>query len=187
MKGVNLPVAKRYATALFELAKEKGLVEEIDQQAMYLEKKLSDPEVRRFIQHPEISLEAKLQFIQELFEEPPARPLLELIRLMLRRGRAADIQAVLDYYDILTDRYRGVEDVVVESAVELTEEEKQELLAVIKKFSDYNFRTTFRVNPDLLGGLVVYLGRDRVIDGSLSTALKELYELLNAPEARLMA
>ena len=181
MRGENLTVAKRYARALFELAKEKDRVEEIDEQAMELQSGLQRRQVSSVLQHPEIPLKAKREAIKGLVQEEIERPLQELLDLMLERNREEAIESTLDYYDLLTDRYRGVEDVVVTTAIELDEEQKREVLDAVDHFSDYDYRAEFEVDPSILGGVIVQLGRNQLIDGSLRGKMKDMRENLSGP------
>ncbi len=73
----------------------------------------------------------------------------------------------------------SVEQVEVVSAMPLTDEEQSSVLADMQKsLANKDVPVHFRVDPSLLGGLLVKLG-DRVIDGSVASQLQEMKEKLN--------
>lgn len=169
-------VAKRYATALFNLALQQQVVEELDSQLHDLADIFRDRKLLSFLKQPQISLEQKEHALMSAFGAK-SHPLIQnLLRLMLRKHRIAHFGAVAEYYDLLTDQYRGVEEITVVTAVELEERDYETMLEKVMKFSDYpKLRLIKRVDPEIVGGYIVQLGRDKVIDLSLRTALDMLH------------
>jgi len=171
--------AKRYATALFELAKARSVVERVDEEIRQVASILADPRLRRFLQQPQIPQQKKLQLLDAALGDAVHPLLLSAIRVLLRKSRLSEFDAFASHYDLLTDRLRGVEEVTFITAVELPPEDYEELRKKAVKYSDYpKLRLATEVRPEILGGIIVELGREKVIDLSLRTQLHKLKQSL---------
>jgi len=168
-------IAKRYASALFSLAQRHGVVEEVDDELHHLEAVFRSRRLVRFLMHPEIPAQRKERALLRALEGR-VRPLVaSLLKLLLRKRRIDQFGAVAEYYDLLTDRLRGVEEITITSALPLEDTDYREILGKVVRYSSYpKLRLVKKVNPDLLGGVLIELGRDKVIDLSLRTALSRL-------------
>lgn len=82
-----------------------------------------------------------------------------------------------DSVEILEEMEPTDAPVTIVSAVTLSESEQKALLGDLAKHLGEDFESSFKVDPNLLGGLVVLVG-DRVIDGSVSNQLNKLQETL---------
>jgi len=168
-------VAKRYATALFEIAREGGFIERIDAEAEVIERICEDREVMTFFTFPRIPATAKKQAVDKLFAPQFDRSIVNLLKLLIDKNRINALPAIMRYFDVLTDRYRGVEVASITSAVELDDGQVAAIVTELKRFSDYdNLEIKTEVDPDILGGISVRLGENLVIDGSVSARLEEM-------------
>ncbi|MCB1188517.1 ATP synthase F1 subunit delta [bacterium] len=170
-------VAKRYATALFELTLERGTMEAVDAQAQVLEDVFKDRQVRDFLGSPQVPSASKKDLIRSQLGGRIDDTLLTLVLLMIDKNRILALPDTLRYFDHLTDMHRGVEEITIVSAVPLSAEQKQAIVAGVKRFSDYeNLGVTEKVDPAVLGGVKVQLGDHLVIDGTLAHRLDDLKE-----------
>ncbi len=168
-------VAKRYAIALFRLAERHGVVEEVDGQLHRLQQLFGDRRLTNLLLHPRITREKKEQVLRHICEFGVHRLVASLLKLMLRKQRIDHFEAVAGYYDLLTDRARGVEEITVISAVELDDADYAELMSKIDKYSSYpDLRLIKKIRPEIIGGVIIELGRDKVVDMSVRTALTSL-------------
>jgi F-type H+-transporting ATPase subunit delta len=172
-------VAKRYATALFNLALQRNVVEEVEDQLLAVGEAMRDRRLEGFFTQPQIPMADKQRAMARAVGDR-AHPLVKsLLELLLRKHRIAQLGAISQYYDLLTDRLRGVEEITVISAVELDDEDYSEILARIIKHSAYTkLRLIKKVQPEILGGFIIELGHDKVIDQSLRSALSLLHRRL---------
>jgi F-type H+-transporting ATPase subunit delta len=172
-------VAKRYATALFNLAIQHDVVEEVEDQLLALAEVLRDRRLAGFFTQPQIPMADKKRAIGRAAGEN-AHPLLKsLLQLLLRKHRITQLGAISQYYDLLTDRLRGVEEITVISAIELDDSDYSEIIGKIIKHSAYpKLRLIKEVQPEILGGFIIELGHDKVIDQSLRTGLSLLHRRL---------
>ncbi len=174
-------VAKRYATALFELTLEQGTMEAVDAQAGVLEEVFKDRAIRDFLGSPQVPAVSKKDLIRSQLKGRIDDTLLTLVLLMIDKNRIMALPDALAYFDHLTDMHRGVEEITIISAVPLEAAQKQAIVDGVKRFSDYeNLGVSEQVDPRVLGGVKVKLGDHLVIDGTMAHRLDQLKdELLN--------
>ncbi|HES57950.1 MAG TPA: ATP synthase F1 subunit delta [Firmicutes bacterium] len=172
-------VAKRYASALFEIALERGILESFDDQAYMLEVVFSDSLVKNFFGSPRISDSEKKAALDKQFTDRVEQPLLHLLKLLVDKRRILYVVPIMRYFDHLTDVHRGVEEATVVSAVELSEAQRDEIVAELKRFSEYGqLRIKTEVDRGVIGGVKVQLGDHLVLDGTVSSRLNEMREQL---------
>lgn len=170
-------IARRYARAYFELAKDRGDVGAWREQLARAVAVVSSPDVLRVLRLPTLGLRRRVELALALLEgiEAPAR---NLVRLLVEHGRVGIAGAVLEEFDRLADRASGVVRAEVTTAVELDDELRRRLESQLYQQLGAGVQTTVRVDPAILGGLVVRVG-DRVIDASVRTRLRRLQAVLS--------
>lgn len=168
-------VARRYATALYEIALAQGQVDAIDDQAQALEHLFDDKLLRDFFTSPRVPPEKKKQVLIDKLAGRIHPAMLALLKLLIDKKRITELPQIMRYYDILTDRLHGVEEVTVVSAVPLNAQQQEDVLANVRRFSQFgDLRKKFEVDSGVIGGIKVLLGSNLVIDGTLSSRLREM-------------
>src|SRR5699024_10044780 len=102
-----------------------------------------------------------------------------LLRLMADNGRLAVLPAVYEEFVRLEEEAEATAEVVVETAVALSEASSKRLLAALGQRLGRELRAQFRVVPELIGGVVIRIG-DEVIDASVATRLERLAGAMTA-------
>jgi F-type H+-transporting ATPase subunit delta len=102
-----------------------------------------------------------------------ARPVLNLIGLMIRRGRVDELPRVAAEFRRLDNARQGITIATATSAAPLAKDEIKALTQRMEKFTGGRVELEVQVDPSLLGGLVVRVG-DRLIDGSVRGRLERL-------------
>ncbi|HZG58609.1 ATP synthase F1 subunit delta [Paenibacillus sp.] len=170
--------AKRYAKALFAVAKEKGAVEETGAQLEAVAASLGDADVRAFFEHPNISAEAKVNALQSAVGGQVSDYVANTLKLLVERGRSAAIGAVASAYRAIADEALGRAQAKVTSAFALTPEQEQDIAAKFGALTGKQVTVETKVDASLLGGIRVRIG-DTLYDGSLSTQLYEIEKSFN--------
>lgn len=170
--------AKRYAIALFELAKENNQVAKFEQELRVVKQVVGEnKELLNVLESPKLSLADKQAFVSTLSAHASVT-VLNTLKLLVERGRADEIPAVCDEFIELSNEERGVADAIVYSVRPLTQSEQEN---VSKTFSRKVGKLTLNieniVDPSLLGGLKVRIG-NRIFDGSLRGKLNRLEKQL---------
>jgi len=171
-------VAHIYAEALLEAARRAGTTDQVFEQADAIYRCFrKDSRLRRFLESPRIPKEGKHRVIDRVFRARVEPLLLNLIHVMLRNNRIENLDDTLRLVYELVEESRGIIPAAVTTAVGLTEEQRGRLQRTLASRLDLRFDIRFRVDPDILGG-VIFKYRDRLIDGSLRFDLQELQERL---------
>jgi F-type H+-transporting ATPase subunit delta len=169
----NTIVARPYAKAIFELAREGGAFEEWGNMLALACTTLEDDAFLNFMHSPDAEPEHLVDIILSVCGEHAGELQQNFLRLLAENRRIGSLQAIAEEYESLRDEYENVADVEVISAVPLSEEQKQEIGAAMKSRLGKNVRLNCDVDAALIGGAIIRSG-DMVIDGSLRGRLEEL-------------
>jgi F-type H+-transporting ATPase subunit delta len=168
-------LAGRYATALFELAQEERGVETVERDFATLKSLIaSSPDLAHVVRAPVFSRDAQKKGMDAILRRMEASPLtVRFVLLLASKGRLFILGDVMRAFDLLAAKARGEIAAQVTSARALSDAELTELRAVLKSKLGRDARLDTKVDPSLLGGLVVKVG-SRMIDSSLRTKLDGL-------------
>ncbi len=168
-------MAGRYAAALFELAKDQRQLAEVERDAVAFQAMLDASEdLRRLVRSPVISAEDQSKALAAILAKFGISGLTaNFIRLIARNRRLFAVGDMLKSFRALMARERGEVSADVTSAHALTPEQLQVLSDTLRAQVGKNVQINTRVDPALLGGLIVRIG-SRMIDSSLRTKLDNL-------------
>jgi F-type H+-transporting ATPase subunit delta len=166
-------VDRTYARSLFEAAKEAGRLSEVRRQlADFVEMIHAVPELDAILRNPQLDRRAKMAAVDAVAGD--ADPLvLNLLRLLIEKGRAGEIGQVGEEFDRLAAREEGELAVELTTAFELSEDEARSIVEQIRKASGRTVEATRSVDPELIGGIVLQAGSLRV-DASVRGRLERL-------------
>jgi F-type H+-transporting ATPase subunit delta len=176
----ELAVAKRYAKALFELAKEQNIITQVEEDLSTTVTVIrQNAELNQVLLHPNIDITSKTNLLKQLFEGKVAEPVLGTLVLLISRGREELLPyLLLDYIDIASAALNQA-TAFVTSAFELSEADKAAVAAHFGKLEGKTIRVQSVVDKSLIGGITVRIG-DRLYDGSLSGRLNRLEQTLKS-------
>ncbi len=172
-------VARRYARAIFELAREANQVSEVAKGLTAFSEayQLSD-ELRALEFTPGLTPEARSQVVAAIAERIGAPDLVARSTTMLcLRQRLAALPDIARLVDEMADEHLGVIRATVRSAKPLPESYRSRLRERIESATGKKVLLTFQEDPSLIAGIVTQVG-DRVVDGSLRGKLNQLAESL---------
>ncbi|MEA2609170.1 MAG: F-type H+-transporting ATPase subunit delta [Chloroflexota bacterium] len=165
--------ARRYAEAAFEVATRDKTVERWRSELETAAAIVANEKVGHALANPSVPLEDRTATAEKTFSKIVSRPVLNLIGLMLRRGRIEELPRLAAEFRRLDNVQQGITLATVTSASPLS---KDEIAAVAKRMEAITggrVELEVQVDPSLLGGLVVRVG-DRLIDGSVRSRLERL-------------
>ncbi len=168
-------VAGRYATALFELALEAKALDQIEADLDAFQAMLDDSEdLRRLVRSPVFSAEDQERALSALLKKIDMGTLTaNFLGLIARNRRLFAVGDMIRAFRALAAQHRGEVSAEVASAVKLSSSQLTALRTALKASIGQDVQITTRVDPSLLGGLVVKVG-SRMIDSSLRTKLNNL-------------
>lgn len=165
--------ARRYARAIFELAKEEGQVDAWAARLSTLRDALAQGEVRTILANPTIPVQRREEVAAALVPDGAGTEAVNLVRLLVGAGRLADVDRIAEEYERLADEDAGRVRATAITAVPLSPAESDRLTADLSRRLGQEVRLESRVDPAIVGGLVLRVG-DRVMDGSVATRLQQL-------------
>lgn len=164
-------IAKRYAKALFEVAKEHGIVEEVEHDLYSVWALLqSEKDLLKLLSHPMIPMSVKVKLLHRYLEGGIGELVMKFTELLLRRGRIGQIGQIVPIFRELADEWRGVLHVEVKSAIELTDEELERIREWASRLWKKRIIIHARVDEDIIGGVTIKVG-DKLLDLSIKGAL----------------
>lgn len=168
-------LAGRYATAVFELAQEERAVEVLERDFVTLSGLIhSSSDLARLVRAPVYSRDDQKKGMDAILRRMEASALtVRFVLLLAAKGRLFVLSDVIRAFARLAANQRGEIGAQVTSARPLSDSEISELKAALKSRLGRDARLDAKVDPSLLGGLVVKVG-SRMIDSSLRTKLEGL-------------
>jgi F-type H+-transporting ATPase subunit delta len=176
-------VTTRYATALFETAKEHQLLDLFREQLKgVIEQIEGEEKFKQLLNSPQITGVQKKQIFEDVFKEAIHPYLLNFIFLVLDKGRQKYLKGIFLVFQDLVYKEKDILSVRVVSAVELKEEQLTALKEKLKSQFQKEIILQDKIDPSIVGGLIIYAG-DKIIDGSVQNKLAKLKN--NLKEIRL--
>lgn len=179
--GIKSSLAGRYASALFDLAKESGKVVTVESDLEKLELALAESgDLRSLIRNPEISRSQFGKVASGLAAHLKLSDLTaNFLGVLADNRRLGDMPAMIRAFAAIAAAERGEVSAEVASAHPLSKAQIAELEKKLHAREGRTVKLTSRVDADLLGGLVVTIGSKR-IDTSIRTRLNSLAQAMKS-------
>ena len=172
-------VARRYARAIFDLAKEKGkLREAVTSVRDYADAYLASTEFRTIESDPKVTDADRKTVVEAIGAKIGADDMtVRTVSMLAERQRLVVLPDLAHLLEVMADDELGILRAEVRSARKLSEAYKAKLEKKLEAATRKKVVVSYDVDEDLLGGLVTQIG-DRVIDGSLRGRLTQLADSL---------
>ena len=173
--GIQASLAGRYATALFELARDERQLEAVGASLATLRQALRDSDdFRELTTSPLISREQAVKAIQATSDAMRLDPITSnFLGVLAQNRRLGQLGNVIRAFNMLAANHRGETTAEVTSAHPLTDDQVSALKTNLKTRLGRDVAVDLSVDPSILGGLVVKVG-SQMIDGSIRTKLNSL-------------
>jgi len=171
--------AKRYAQAVFSLAKERGTLEQWQADLALLNEVMADPVAEAYLSNPNVLAADKQELLDKVLadSQPEAR---NLAHLLIQRDR---LEIIPDLYQLYQDALlaeRGIAIAEVTTAESLGPEVQQMVRNRLNRLIGKEIELRLHTDPSIIGGIVARVG-DQLIDGSVLNQLRRLRARLAAP------
>jgi len=166
-------IASVYARSLFEVAQEQGKLDEVREQLGEFADALDEnQEMQVFFFSPYFSTQEKEEGLDKVVTD--AEPILQnFLKLLIEKHRMPAVFRVRRSFDELWQRENKLLPVEVTSAIELDQNTVKQIGDRIGEETGQKIELSERVDPDILGGLVVRVGNS-IIDSSIRARLDSL-------------
>lgn len=172
-----ITAARPYALAAFEEAQTNAALTDWSEVLGRLADAVENPELLAVIGNPSTNRAQLEALMLALAGESAMRQQKNFVRLLVEGGRLNVLPEISAMFEQLKAEAEKTENVMVDSAFELSSEQQNKIAASLKKRLGCEVNLVCNVNKALLGGVVIRAG-DKVIDGSARTRLVEMAHAL---------
>jgi F-type H+-transporting ATPase subunit delta len=172
-----ITIARPYAQAAFDFAKQKGALKPWSELMDAAATAAANEQLGALIANPRVSPEQLQDLMLSICGDAVGQPGRNFIRLLIDEHRLSVLPEIASQFENLRSEEERSLDVEVNSAVALDEPQKQKIAAALKSRFGCEIRLHCAVDTGLLGGVVIRAG-DKVIDGSVRTRLAEMSSAL---------
>jgi F-type H+-transporting ATPase subunit delta len=169
---------RRYAEALFTIAKERGALDAWAQDLHAALERLGSEQVLHQFGNPELTPDQVRAALDRLLGTTGAPEVRNLLVLLIRHRQLGQLAAVADRFDDLVNRERHIERATVYTAVPLAADE---LALIQRRLTEQRHARSIiidqQVDAGMVGGIVIRIG-DTLLDGSVDARLATLRQAL---------
>lgn len=166
-------LARPYAKAAFEFARESGALDAWSGALGFLAEVVANDTVQNKIDDPSVADSELLSMFQAVAGEHLNEQVTNFVKLLIENGRLPTLPDVAALFEILKAEAEGAVDVDVTSVEPVSEEYKQSLTEALRKKLGRDVRLNFSLDESLIGGALIRAG-DLVIDGTVRGRLNQL-------------
>lgn len=170
-------LARPYANAVFELAKQENQLDPWSRNLALLAVTAADASVRMLLESPSATDAQKADALAEICGDELSGAGSALVGVLARNRRLPLLGEISAQFETLRAEEERTLDVEVVAAYEMSVEQRAQLIDALQTRFEREIQLTSRVDNDLLGGAIVRAG-DTVIDGSVRGKLDKLSETL---------
>ena len=166
-------IAKRYASAIYDIAKSSGKIGEIREvMNLMLEKYEEEEEFRKYLMDPVTTVEEKEEFLKKSFDFV-SEDELKNVNYIVKKGRLSLIPYIKEEFLKIYYAENDKLPITAIFAKELSEEQKHKLTEKLEQKYKKKVVLNVKVDESLIGGGIVKI-RNEVIDGSIRNQIEAL-------------
>ena len=168
-------VSGRYATALFELARDEKSIDAVKADLDKFDAMLADSaDLKRLVRSPVFSADMQLKALSAVLDKAGiSGTSAKFLKVLTANRRLFAVSDVIRAFRALVARFRGEATTEVTVAEQLNDKNLDALKAALKTVTGKDVALNVKVDPSIIGGLVVKLG-SRMVDSSLRTKLNSI-------------
>jgi len=172
---LNPRVASRYAKSLLDLAVEKGQLEPVHADMLYLQQLTKGSrDFLGLLRSPVIKADTKIKAINAVTAGKVSPITTAFIQLMTSKAREAVLPEIITSFIQQYKEHKGIQTVKLTTAVPVSDALKNEIIAQVKKTGGFDkLELEETVDPNIIGGFVLQAG-DKLIDASIAYDLKNI-------------
>jgi F-type H+-transporting ATPase subunit delta len=168
-------VSGRYATALFELARDEKSIDAVRADLDKFDTMLADSaDLKRLVRSPVFSSDAQLRALSAVLDKAGISGIsANFLKILTTNRRLFAVDQVIRAFRALVAKFKGEATADVTVAEKLSDKNLDALKAALKSVTGKDVSLDVKVDPSIIGGLVVKLG-SRMVDSSLRTKLNSI-------------
>ncbi|KAK9496111.1 OSCP/delta subunit of ATPase [Lipomyces doorenjongii] len=172
-----------YASALYTAAAKNSSLDATSKALTYLKTLLDkDADVSGILSNPALSASDKKIVVETLSKSVSVPTVANLLAVLAENNRLGLLSEVIEKFGTLMSAYKGEVEATITSAAPLDSKILSRIESAISKSqfvgAGKKLKVSNKINPDILGGLIVEVG-DRTVDLSVSSKISRLNALIN--------
>ncbi len=172
-------LARPYAKAIFELARESKDYAKWSDQLTLLGAIAADPDMKNIIQDPAVSDTQLTDLVLDVAGEGFDDEARNLVKLLVRNGRLGVVEDINQQFVVLRDEAEQVIEAQLITATEVDDTQKMAIEKALSSRLGKQIKLETLVDESLIGGAVVRAG-DWVVDGSVKAQLQDLVSAIGS-------
>jgi F-type H+-transporting ATPase subunit delta len=167
-------IAVRYAKALFELATEKGLMEEIyNDVVLVFHASKTYEQFGAYLKSPVVKPSQKVNFITQVFKGNVSETMLSFLRLLVENRRESSIDDIARRYIHVYRVYKGIKTATITTASALDDATRTKLNEMLSQVYKTGIELELHNDESIIGGFILKI-EDNQYDASVVTGLKRM-------------
>jgi len=168
-------IADRYASALYDLASEKKLVDPVlNDLSLFKNLLIENKDLNLIVKSPLVNSQDKLSILAELIKKISANQItLTFFKVLEKNKRFSNLLSIINQFININSQKRGNVFADITSAEELNNEQKINITNQLKNILGNKLSLSFDVDKNIIGGLIVKVG-SKMIDTSLANKINKL-------------
>jgi F-type H+-transporting ATPase subunit delta len=168
-------VAGRYATALFDLARDDKSIDVVKADLDRFDAMISEsPDLARLVRSPVFTADMQAKALAAILDRAGiGGTAANILKVLVANRRLFVVQDVIKAFRVLVARFKGEATADVTVAEPLSDKNLEALKGALKSVTGKDVDLNVKVDPAIIGGLIVKLG-SRMVDSSLRTKLNSI-------------
>jgi F-type H+-transporting ATPase subunit delta len=166
-------IARPYAQAVFDLAKDSGQLVRWSETLRLMTEVMSNDRVQLALANPSFTKDDIERFLLGICGEELDGVARNLLVILVRNDRLSVVPHILELYEQLREEYENIVEASVDSAFALSDEQLARLVARLERRTGRKVQATVAIAPELIGGVTVKIGDD-VWDASVRGQLNNM-------------
>lgn len=171
----SLNIARPYAQAAFDLAKESNELPAWDQLLSFVGTVMNDAQLKRIFKHPRLEREKAWQLFSSLISLKLSKNQEMFLKTLVQFKRLHVLPVIAQLFHDYYAQYEKRMDVQITTAVELNPDAAQKISEAIAKRLQKKVTLQPNIDPSIIGGAIIHMG-DEVLDASIRGKLVRLLE-----------
>ncbi len=167
-------LSKRYAQALFGLAVENNILEEVQKDMVFVGAVIDENRIlRKVLANPVLDSYKKVRILNKLFGGKIQKLSMKFLELITKKGRERYIGFICTSFNEIYREYKNIIEVQLTTAFQVDEQLRKKVIKKLQTFTDKQLEISEQIDEDLIGGFKLNFN-DYQYDASIRTQLKRM-------------
>ena len=173
----NFSSSKRFAQAIYAIAKENNTVDDWIKNLESINDILSEKDLVSILNSPDKPIALKCSILDKIYGKSLDRLVLNLLYLLSTRNSIDLISGIKSDFEDMVDFDNGIQKVTVKTATSIDSHHLSEIKNILENISGKKANISIEVDENIIGGFKAIMG-DKLIDASLSNSINQMRKTL---------